>query len=60
MPKDVAFYRRLGHLIVERHEPDMRMSRAIQICKTWRTHFAWHLTNALGWRSGVATAVRAR
>lgn len=41
---------RLGRLIVERYEPEMLMSRAIQICKTWRMHLAWHLANALGWR----------
>lgn len=48
--RDTAFYRRLGGLIVERFDPNMRMSRAVQICSTWRSHFAWHLANALRWR----------
>jgi hypothetical protein len=48
MPKDRDYYRRLGLLIED--GPDIRMSRAIQICRTWRMHFAWYLAGALGWR----------
>lgn len=44
-PTDV--YRRMGALIIERYDPDMLMSRATQICRTWRSHLAWHLSNAL-------------
>jgi hypothetical protein len=45
--KDSAYYRRLGGLVIERIDPEMRMSRAMQICATWRSHFAWHLATAL-------------
>ncbi len=45
--KDSAYYRRLGGLVVEHIDPEMRMSRAMQICATWRSHFAWHLVTAL-------------
>ncbi len=48
--KEAAYYLRLGRLVIDRHDPDMLMSRAIQICRTWRMHFAWRLANALGWR----------
>ena len=46
-----AYYRRLGGLIRDRSEPEMLMSRAQQIARTWRSHLAWHLANALWWRS---------
>lgn len=42
-----AFYGRLGGLGREPRADHVLMSRAIQICGTWRTHFAWHLTMAL-------------
>lgn len=49
-----AMYGRLGGLMhdgeVERYEPTMRWARAKQISSTWRSHLAWHLANALGWR----------
>lgn len=50
-----AFARRLGivYAIAEQHDPGMLTSRARQICRTWRSHLAWHLANALGWRSGT-------
>lgn len=36
--------------IADRNDPDMLTSRARQICRTWRSHLAWHLARALGWR----------
>jgi hypothetical protein len=48
---DRAYYARLGGLIEEGCEPDMRMSQACQICRTWRMHFGWRLARALGWGS---------
>ena len=45
--RDRAYFSRLGGLIDGGLAPSMRMSRAIQICRTWRMHFAWHLTRAL-------------
>lgn len=58
--KATAFYHRLGALAVERYEPEMPWSRGVQICKTWRMHFAWHLANALGWRDSLSKADRER
>lgn len=46
---EAAYYSRLGGLVIDKHDPEMRMSRAMQICRTWRSHFAWHLACALGW-----------
>ncbi len=47
-----AFYVRLGHFVMGKNgAEDMLMSRSIQICGTWRTHFAWHLAAALGRRA---------
>ncbi len=45
--KQAAYYRRLGRLAPG---SEMQMSRARQICRTWRSHLAWHLVNALGVR----------
>lgn len=47
-----AFYSRLGSLsdVMPRYEPTATWSRASQVARTWRTHLAWHLANALGWR----------
>lgn len=46
-----AFHVRLGRVVreMERREPYTLVSRAIQIAKTWRSLFAWHLAIALGW-----------
>lgn len=43
------YYARLGGLIENPSAGAMRMSRAQQICATWRSHFAWHLAQALAW-----------
>lgn len=51
LDRDRAYYRRLGGLIDGGGSPNMRMSRAIQICRTWRMHFAWRFARALGWRT---------
>lgn len=53
-----AYYRRLGGLIGEGVDPNMRMSRARQICKTWRSHVAWHLANALARTTAPTTKGR--
>jgi hypothetical protein len=46
--KQTAYYRRLGQLIRSApEESEMRMSRAMQICRTWRSHLAWRLAEAL-------------
>lgn len=52
--KQAAYYRRLGSLVPGSVESEMRMSRARQICRTWRSHLAWHLVNALGMRKEKA------
>jgi hypothetical protein len=49
-------YSRLGGLIKGARAPNMRMPRAIQICRTWRMHFAWQLANALGWGTSNTAA----
>lgn len=62
LQREAAFYVRLGKLamgggkqdfgpgVFERYEPTATWSRASQVARTWRSHFAWHLANALGWR----------
>lgn len=53
--RSTAFYSRLGGFILRGDMADadgrVLMSRAIQICGTWRTHFAWHFARALGWEA---------
>ncbi len=45
-----AYYSRLGGMIEFPGAAAMRVSRAQQICRTWRMHFAWRLAHTLGWR----------
>lgn len=50
--KLATFYVRLGRLsdVMPRHEPTATWSRASQVARTWRSHLAWRLAIALGWR----------
>lgn len=59
--RDVAWYnarhhrfRRIGALIADPRYGDMRMSRTIQICATWRSYLAWQLAEALSGARAVS------
>lgn len=51
--KRADFHVRVGRVTRDFERIDgtyVLVSRAIQIARTWRSHFVWRLANALGWQ----------